>query len=296
MDPKNERAPIATAQFQCRNHTGAFVTIAMVLAFLLVADLYVLNKQTVARQDLADLDAKLSREVEGVKSQNLELLLKYSVLKSSQASQIERLRIDLDTAARQLGVSTSQVLDQARTRVASMQKQLDRRSNDLELRLADKAGTDDLASLNETFSAAQYDLESTEKAVDSLSRDLAETREKLGGMIEDTHDQIQSLHQQREKDYHELQLVKDGVYQVGYVNLILKKTNTRMGTFNINLITHDQEICVKGRNVLEPVYFYVGEAQAPHELVITRVNSKGASGYLRMPKYEIPPSRRAPQT
>ena len=115
-------------------------------------------------------------------------------------------------------------------------------------------------------------------------------------MLAATREQIQSLRESGESDYQEFTLVRGSVYRVGYVNLILKKTDARKQTFSLNLITNDQDVQIKSRNVVEPVYFYVGQLRDPYELVITGVSSDRAVGYLRIPKTDGPSRRFVPRT
>jgi hypothetical protein len=153
-----------------------------------------------------------------------------------------------------------------------------------------------VTDLNESLSSAQFKLESTGKAVNVLAEDLATARTELGGLLATTREQIQSLREQVESNYQEITLIKGNVYRVGYVNLILKKTDARKQKFSLNLITNDQDVQIKGRNVVEPIYFYVGQLRDPYELVITGVSSDRAVGYLRTPKTDAPQLSFVPRT
>jgi hypothetical protein len=296
MTLNNHEGPAVTIKLQSREHTGAFVTVGLALAFLLVANLYLLSRLTTARQDTADLERKMGSQIEELKAQNLQMLLKYSILKSSHADQLEKLREELYTAEKQLGLSTGQTLDRTRNMIVTFRRQQDIRSEDLEKQLASKAETDEVTDLNESLSSAQFKLESTGKAVNVLAEDLATARTELGGLLATTREQIQSLREQGESNYQEITLIKGNVYRVGYVNLILKKTDARKQKFSLNLITNDQDVQIKGRNVVEPIYFYVGQLRDPYELVITGVSSDRAVGYLRTPKTDAPQLSFVPRT
>ena len=295
LNEKDEGSSVMI-RLQSREHTGAFVTIGLVLAFLLVANLYLLSRLTAARQDTVELGQRMGNQIEELKTQNLQILLKYSILKSSHADQMDKLRMELESAANQLGVSTGQTFDRTRRMIVASQNQQDHRSDDMERILANKAEAGDVSDINESLSTAQVRLETTGKTVDVLTQDLATARTELGGMLAATREQIQSLRESGESDYQEFTLVRGSVYRVGYVNLILKKTDARKQKFSLNLITNDQDVQIKSRNVVEPVYFYVGQLRDPYELVITGVSSDRAVGYLRIPKTDGPSRRFVPRT
>jgi hypothetical protein len=284
-DNERETGPL-TVHLQCRSYTGAFVTIGMLLAFLFVANLYTLNRLTSDRQDAENLRSEMRKEIKDVKTQNQELLLKYSILKAVQANQIDQLRGELDMAAQRLGANTGQVLDRARAMVIALQRERRQQNDLLEAKLAQKADADDLAALGETVIATQTRLGSTHRTLDVLAGDLGATRSDLGNLLASTRDQVDTLRQIEEKDYREITLLKNHVYRVGHVGLLLRKTDSKRQRFNVTIIANDQEIPNKGQSAFEPILFYVGRARVPHELVITGVGSDSVSGYIRIPKTE----------
>ena len=108
-EKEREITPV-TVNLQGRSSTGAFVTIGMLLAFLFVANLYILDRLTSSRQETENLRSAMSKQMEEIKGQNQELLLKYSVLKAVQANQIDQLRSELDMAAKRLGLPAGHVI------------------------------------------------------------------------------------------------------------------------------------------------------------------------------------------
>ncbi len=292
---KEENLPVMI-RLHSREHTGAFVTIALVLAFLLVANLYLLNRLIGAQRDTADLGQRTGLQIEDLKTQNQLLLRRYSILRSSQADQAERLQIELDTVAKQLGFATGQGLDRARNMIVELRKQQEHRSSDLQKQLTSKAENDDVSILNENLSSTQYQLESTGRTVDTLAQDLATARTELGGLLATTQEQIQALREKGESDYQEFRLVKGTVQRIGYVNLLLKKTDVQKQRFSLNLVMNDQDVQVKSRNIAEPMFFYVGQLPAPYELVITEVSADNVVGYIRIPNVDIQNFRFVPRT
>ncbi|MBZ5515478.1 MAG: hypothetical protein LAN62_11705 [Acidobacteriia bacterium] len=282
-EKEREITPV-TVNLQGRSYTGAFVTIGMLLAFLFVANLYILDRLTSSRQETENLRSAMSKQMEEIKGQNQELLLKYSVLKAVQANQIDQLRSELDMAAKRLGASTGQVLDRARAMVGALQKEHVQHVSLLENELSQKADAGDLVTLSANVSQTQGEVGSAQRTLDVLAADLGATRTELGGLAANTRDQIQALRELADKDRYELTLVKNRVYRVGHVGLLLKKTNVKGQNFDLTLLANDQEIRNKNRTANEPILFYVGRLQVPYELVITGVGSDSAVGYLRIPK------------
>jgi chromosome segregation ATPase len=284
FDKEHEVAPVQVHHPHCRNYTGAFVTISMLIAFLFVANLYTLSKLNTARQYENSLRSALSREIKQIKSENDDLAIKYSILEKTQRRQIGHLRSELDGAAKRLGSSTGQVLNRARSMVVSLQKEQDQQADALKEELSQKADAGDVAALTDSVSSAESDLGTTQRTMNVLAKDLGMTRSELGLIAANNHNQIQSLRQACEREYHEFTLVKNRAYHLGAIGLILKKTNTRAQSFSLNLLANDQEIRNKDRNIFEPIFFYVGGLRAPYELVITGVNSNKITGYIGVPK------------
>src|SRR5947207_15590036 len=122
-----------------RNYTGAFVAVAMFLAFLFVADLYTLNKLNASRRSQENLRSALGQEIKELKNRNEQLTAKFSLLEDSHARQIGAQRKELDAAAERLGSSTGQVLHPARGTVARRPRGRQSQPDNLEQQLAQKA-------------------------------------------------------------------------------------------------------------------------------------------------------------
>jgi chromosome segregation ATPase len=284
MTPEREsNAPLIPPHFQCRNYTGAIVTISMLIACLFAANLYTLDKLNSARLEEGDLRSSLGKQIWEVKAQNRELLLEYSLLKASHTQQMAELTSELDHAATQLGTSTGQVLDRARTMVGTLEKLQARRVEVLQEQIGQKADAQDLAGLKGTISGSESELGTTQRTLNLLAQDLGVARSQLGELAANSDDQRQTLQQFTGAEYHQFTLEKNHPVRVEQIRLRLRKTNTRDQSFSLDVVANDQEIRNRDHSVFEPIIFYVTEVRLPYQIVITTVGSDKVSGYVRVP-------------
>jgi hypothetical protein len=71
--------------------------------------------------------------------------------------------------------------------------------------------------------------------------------------------------------------------QVGEVGLILRSTDVGKQRFALVLLIDGHRIERKDLDIKIPLYFYVGDRQEPHELVVMRVGQDQIVGRLRTP-------------
>jgi len=109
-------------------------------------------------------------------------------------------------------------------------------------------------------------------------------RSELGTLIATNSSEIRALRELGDRDYYEFTLGKNQVSRVSGIILVLRKTNVRERSFTLNLISNDQEIRTKDRNINEPIYFYVNGLKSPYELVINEVGYNTVKGYISTPK------------
>ena len=294
---ESEVTPV-TIHMDGRNYTGAFVTVALMLAFLFVANLYTLGKLNSSREDARSVQQSLREEIKEAKAQNQDLLLKVSTLRSVQAREIDQLRAGLDAVTDRFGSTTGQALNRARSMLIAIKKGQTLQSNSLQREISRKADTDDLDAVIETASSTQSELGTTQRTVDVLARDLGAASAELGGLVASAHDQIQALHQLSERKYYDFTLSKNEVHRIAGigVSLILKKTDVKGQRFSLNLVANDQQMQNKGRTIYEPIFFYVGGLRVPCELVITGVGSDTVAGYITAPKAAVQENGLVPRT
>ena len=285
MNFEGERdATPVSSRSQCRTSTGALVTISMLIAFLFAADLYTLDRLNSEHQEVGGLRSSLGKQLGEVTTQNRELLLKYALLKDSHDRQIAQLESERDYAAKQLGASTSRVLDRARTMVGALQKLQARQADALQKQIGQKADAQDLVGLMGSISGAVSQVGTTQRTLDVLEQDLGTARSQLGELEDNSDEQRQALREFTEGEYHEFTLQKDHPIRVEQISLKLRKASARDQIFSLDVVANDQEIRNKDHSVFEPILFYLGDVRLPFEVVITAVGSDSVAGYVKVPR------------
>jgi hypothetical protein len=267
-----------------RSYTGAFVAVFMLLAFLLVSNIYTLGKLDASRQSLARLQNDLYKRITTIQRMDEQLASRFSLVEDRHAEQIEALRRELDGAARELGSSTGHVLNRARTMLVHLQTDQQKQVYDLKQELAQKADSEDVGLLSRDVSAAKADVGTAQRTVGVLARDLATARTELGDLVATDRSDLEGLRRSSDRDYYEFALLKNQRQTVGGIGLVLKRTDLRLHRFSLNLIVNDQEIRNENQNLGQPIVFYVGDLKAPCQVVIVEVGSNTVKGYISAPK------------
>jgi len=283
-EPGKLEVPPTSLHFHCRNYTGAFITMSMLVALLFVADFYMLSKLESTQSDERELRAGLGKGITDLRNQNQDLLRKYVLLRDSHAREIVDLRGELDQAAAQLDTSSRRVLDRGRRIVDVLQTEQNRQTGSLEDQIAQKADQQELDSLQEGITSAGSRLGTTERTTGELAKDLGAARSEWGEFETNTKQQVETLQGIAEGECHDFNLQKNRPFQVGRIVLTLRKTNTHKQLFSLDVVANDRDIRHDGHNIDEPIYFYVDGSRARYEVVVTWVGTEAATGYIRVPK------------
>lgn len=273
-----------TQALEHRRFTGAFVSIALVLAFLFVGDLYLLGKLGAARRSITRLQYELHSQIMDVRATDEQLTSKFAMLEQNETEQIEALRKELDVAARRLGSNAGQTLDRARAMVAQLQKEQLSRVESLEHQLSLKADDGDLNDLSQDMAAEKKDLRGTEHTVGELAKDLGTARSELGLLEMKNRSDLDAFQKSLDRDYREFDLVKNKRLSIYGVGLVLKKVNLRRRRFSLELLVNDQTLRNHDQNVGEPIFFYLPGSRVPCEIVTTWIDGQSIRGYLSVPK------------
>jgi len=169
--------------------------------------------------------------------------------------------------------------------VAQLQNQQDQQEEQLREQIARKADQAQINSLSQDVTATKSDLDNTKKTVGVLTSDLGMARSELGTLIARNHDDIEALRKLGQRNYYEFTLTRGESQKIAGVGLMLKKTNVKHHSFNLNLLTDDMEVEKNNRTVNEPVFFSVGGAKGFYELVVNKVEQNKVTGYVSTPKY-----------
>lgn len=267
-----------------------FALIFAVLALLVVGEIYTLARISSVRSSLEAQQAAFQRTLTAQLDQRFSSQL--SELQNSNAQQLEAIRRETATASKRVG-STGKELRRARVMVEQLQSEQRQQADKLKQEIAQKADQQQVGALSQDVSTTRADLESTKKVLDATRADLGMARSDLGTLIARNHDDIEALRKMGERDYFEFVLDKNQPQRVAGVGLILKKTNPKRHRFNVSLLADDMEIEKKDRTVNEPIFFYLRGSKRFYELVVNKVESAKAMGYLSAPKGAVQTATRS---
>jgi predicted nucleic acid-binding Zn-ribbon protein len=141
----------------------------------------------------------------------------------------------------------------------------------------------------------------TQVRMAQLEQQLARTREELASIRESNNQEFAALQQQQSASEHEIASINNllstdqvdfeidknqGEELVPGVSLHVTKTDTLHQRYQgwIWLAADRRTIWVRGQGIQRPVVFYPKPGSEAYELVIMRVNQKGAAGYLLVPR------------
>jgi len=268
-----------------QTHTGAMIALAIVVALLVVGQIYTLNKLGSLKGLRASIEADDGKIHEQLVSQlNDKFANQLSALESQNAQQLDALKTEMNDASKRAG-SAGRELKHARAMVAQLQTAQQQEAEQLRQQIDQKADQQQVGALSQDMTATKSDLSSTKKTVDTLTSDLGMARSELGTLIARNHDDIETLRKLGDRDYFEFTLAKGQERTVAGVGLILKKTNARRSRFNMTLLADDMAIDKDNRTADEPIFFTPGGAHKKfYELVVNKVSSNQVTGYLSTPK------------
>lgn len=129
------------------------------------------------------------------------------------------------------------------------------------------------------------DLASTKRDLEGTQRQLLDVKETLSAAVAKNATELAALRLKGERDYFEFTISKKNVLtKVEDIRLILKKTDTKKGKYNIEIIVDDNRLEKKDRTINEPLQFLVGRDRLRYEVVVNWVQKNSAGGYLSIPK------------
>ena len=260
---------------------GKFLLIFLVLAALIVGEIYTISKINSMRDALEAQQTQTGKQLRA--EFHDQLTGRLTAMERRNALQMDALKDELDAAANRLG-TTGGELKHARVMVAQLQNEQRKQAQQLQAELAEKADQQQMGALNQDVSAQRTDLDNTKKALDSVRSDLGMARSEMGTLIARNHDDIEQLRKMGERDYFEFTVGRKSPVRAGGVGLTLTKTNVKRHRFNLELLADDVQVEKKDRTINEPIFFYVSDSKRPYELVVNEVKPDQVKGYLSIPK------------
>lgn len=283
-----DEVPKYNERIEVRNSSGPWVIVFVVLGLLVLGELYTLAKLG-SIGSIQSEQASLRNEVQQT---NQQVAAKLSSLQDANAQQLDALRAELDTAAKQAkSPAASRALVRERKALAKLEQESQQQNAELQQTKADlakKADSDQVAAVSKDVADTKTDLGSTKQTISTLQNDLGMARSDMGTLIARNHDDIETLRKLGQRNYYEFTLNKNEESTVAGVGLILKKTNVKRHRFNVNLLTNDMAIPKDNRSIDEPVFFTTGKSKEFYELVVNNVDQNKVVGYISTPKFSQP--------
>ncbi len=133
--------------------------------------------------------------------------------------------------------------------------------------------------------AVKTDLATTRRDLEGTQRQLIDVTETLNAAVAKNAAELAILRRKGERDFFEFTIPKKNVLtKVEDIRVVLKKTDTKKGKYNLEIIVDDSRLEKKDRTINEPVQFLVGRNRVRYELVVNWVQKDNAGGYLSIPK------------
>lgn len=277
----SEERPVVVQQTAKPDHTGAFIAIFVVLALLIIGEIYSLGRFSSLRSALESQQTKMNNQM------SADLANKVQALQNANSQALDQLRSELDTTATTMSANEKKALRNAGYAgylVRKLQKKDAQNTQQLQAALATKADQTQLGSLTQDVSSTKTDLASTKKTMSTLVSDLGMSRSKLGTLIATNHQDIVALQKLGEREYFEFALNQNERKTVGGVGLQLKHANMKHHIFNMDMFYNDMRVTRKNLAIDQPVFFAPKYTHSFYELVIYQIGPHDVKGYVSAPK------------
>ncbi|MGH9351319.1 MAG: hypothetical protein ACRD2G_04035 [Terriglobia bacterium] len=276
-DPK----PVVVQQAPKPDHTGAFIAIFVILALLIIGEVYSLGRFSSLRTELSSQQAKADQQL------NADLSNKVQQLQNANAQALDQLRAELDSTATSMSANEKKALRNAGyagVLVRKLQKEEAQNTQKLQATLATKADQQQLASITQDAAATKTDLARTKTNVSTIASDLGMARSGLGTLIATNHQDIVTLQKLGSRDYFEFTLNQNEKKTVGGVALTLRHASMGHHTFNMDMFYSDMKVTRKNLAIDQPVFFAPKYTHNFYEMVVYQIGPHFVKGYVSTPK------------
>ena len=281
METNSEDRPIMVQQTAKQDHTGAFIAVFVILALLIIGEIYSLGRFSSLRSELVTQQSKMNHQL------GAEVTNRIQDLQNANSQALDQLRSELDSTATTMSTNEKNALRKAHYAgylVRKLQKEEAQNTQQLQQALATKADQQQVGSLSQDVTTTKTNLNQTNKTVNTLASDLSMARSKLGTLIATNHQDIVALQKLGDRDYYEFTLNQNDRKTVGGVGLELRHASTRHHTFNMDMFYNDMKVTRKNLAVDQPVFFAPKDAHNFYELVVYQMGSRVVRGYVSTPK------------
>lgn len=275
-DPK----PVVV-QSSKHDHTGIFAAIFVILALLIIGEIYSMTRFSSLRTDLVSQQARMNKQL------NTDLSAKLQDLQSANAQSLEELRSELDSTATQMSSREKAALAHSRYAgylVRKLQREQNANVQQLQQALSQKADQQQLGSLTQDVGTTKTNLAQTQKTMNTLASDLGMARSHLGTLIATNGQDIAALRKLGQRDYYEFTLDQNQRKTVAGIALTLKHTSTGHHTYHVDMFYNDMKITRKNLAIDQPIFFAPHYAHSFYEMVVYQIASRKVVGYISTPK------------
>lgn len=255
--------------------------VLIVLAVLMVAEIYSFSRIATLGRAFREQDAKTRKEL--TTELNDQLSARLMSYEHANQQQLEALQVELDQASKHLGTQRGE-LRKARAMVARIEADHAQQVSNLKHEIAMKADQQQLGALSADVSHTKTDLNKTQKNVDDLAGKFGMERTRFGTLIARNHDEIDALRKLGQRDYYEFTLVRNKPIHLASIGMDLKKTNKKHQRFTVDLLVDDVWVRKDHRTIDEPIFFAAKGSHTFCELVVNKVDKNVITGYISTPK------------
>jgi predicted Holliday junction resolvase-like endonuclease len=269
---------------------GKGIFLGIIIAVLAVGNVYLISRVERLQSETASLQSTLQQQIGGVQERE-------SLYAGQARRELENLRQQIEEARKEAAGRAQREARRHADQVAqNLTQQQQHQQEELmsgihdARSVADQANTEvqvvrnDLLGMKADVEDTNAHLYETASLLDQTTDDLGE----ISGQVGDNRSQIASLQRMTERDRVRFQLTRSKEMQrVADIQLRLRDTDVKHNKFTLEILADDKKFVKKDRQVAEPVMFYMGDTAQPYELVITKIEKDGVSGYLARPKVQM---------
>jgi chromosome segregation ATPase len=295
LNADSERKPSSGQEYteltvRSQKPRGKAVALGLVIAALVLTNVYLLARVDTLQGETADLQSTLQEQIGGVEESS-------SLYAGQARRELEALRQQIETAREEAASRAQREARRQSSQVAkSLSEQQQRQQEELmggihDVRnVADEANTEvkvvrnDLLTMKSDFEDTNAHLHETASLLEQTHSDVGE----INGLVSDNRSEIASLRRLNERDRVSFRLAKSkDLQRVADILLRLRDTDMKRNKFTLEILADDKKFVKKDRQVAEPVVFYMGETAQPYELVVTSITKDAISGYLARPQVHM---------
>jgi chromosome segregation ATPase len=269
---------------------GKGIFVGVIIAALAIGNVYLISRVDQLQSETASLQSSMQEQIGGVQESS-------SLYAGQARRELENLRQQIEEARKEAAGRAQREARRHADQVAqTLTQQQQHQQEELmggihdARSVADEANTgvqvvrNDLLGMKAEVDDTNAHLYETASLLDQTTDDVGE----ISGQVNDNRSEIASLRRMTERDRVRFQLTKSKQMQrVADIQLRLRDTDVKRNKFTLEILADDTRFVKKDRQVAEPVMFYMGDTAQPYELVVTKIEKDGVSGYLARPKVQM---------